>query len=75
MSRHDAAVPSRRRRIAVRVSGLVLDYLIALPIGCVAALLWANTLPESYFRLAHAAAFLVNDVGMVFFFALITRRW
>ena len=74
MSRHDAAVPSRRRRIAIRVSGLVLDYLIALPIGCVAALLWANTLPESYFRLAHAAAFLVNDVGMVFFFALITKE-
>jgi len=74
MSRHDAAVPSRRRRIAVRVSGLVLDYLIALPIGCVAALLWANTRPDSYFRLAHAAAFLVNDVGMVFFFALITKE-
>jgi Na+:H+ antiporter, NhaA family len=74
MSRHDAAVPSRRRRIAVRVSGFVLDYLIALPVGCAAALLWANTFPDSYFQFAHPAAFLVNDVGMVFFFALITKE-
>jgi NhaA family Na+:H+ antiporter len=74
MSRHDAAVSSRRRRIAVRVSGFVLDYLIALPVGCAVALLWANTLPDSYFRFAHAAAFLVNDVGMAFFFALITKE-
>src|SRR6266550_9505937 len=74
MSRHDAAVPSGRRRIAVRVSGFVLDYLIALPVGCAAALIWANTLPDSYFQFAHAAAFLVNDIGIVFFFALITKE-
>ena len=35
---------------------------------------WANTLPDSYYRFANAAAFLVNDVGMVFFFALITKE-
>jgi len=65
---------SRHKRIALRVSGLVLDYLIALPMGCVVALVWANTLPDSYFRFAHAAMFLVNDVGMVFFIALITKE-
>jgi NhaA family Na+:H+ antiporter len=74
MSRHDPAVLSRRRRITLRVSGFVLDYLMALPVGCAAALIWANTLPDSYFRFAHAAAFLVNDVGIVFFFALITKE-
>jgi NhaA family Na+:H+ antiporter len=74
MSRHDSKALSRRRRIALRVSGFVLDYLMALPIGCAAALIWVNTLPDSYFRFAHATAFLVNDVGIAFFFALITKE-
>src|ERR1700719_2528367 len=65
---------STHKRIALRVSGLGLDYLVALPIGCAAALVWANTLPDSYFRFAHAMTFLVNDVGIVFFFALITKE-
>ena len=65
---------SVHRRAALRISGFVLDYLLALPIGCAAALVWANTLPESYYRFAHATAFAVNDVGIVFFFALITKE-
>jgi NhaA family Na+:H+ antiporter len=65
---------SRRRQLALRVSGFVLDYLLALPVGCAAALLWANTLPDSYYRFANATSFLVNDVGIVFFFALITKE-
>lgn len=72
MSGHDTS--PRHRRVALRVSGFVLDYLIALPLGCAAALLWANTLPDSYYRFAHATAFLANDVGIVFFFALITKE-
>jgi NhaA family Na+:H+ antiporter len=85
MSRDDAAAGhserarkpaalSRRRRFALRVSGFILDYLFALPAGCAAALLWANTLPDSYIRFAHATTFLVNDIGMAFFFALITKE-
>ena len=66
---HTPMKPEKRR-----VSGLVLDYLIALPLGCAAALVWANTFSESYYRFAHATAFAVNDVGMVFFFALITKE-
>ena len=65
---------SRRKRIAQRISSMVLDYLLALPIGCAVALAWANTFPESYFRFAAATAFAVNNVGMVFFFALITKE-
>src|SRR6185295_11993702 len=38
------------------------------------ALLWANTGPESYFRFSYAAAFVVNDVAMVFFFGLMTKE-
>ena len=64
--------PVKRERR--RASGFVLDYLIALPVGCAAALVWANTFPESYYRFAHATTFLVNDVGMAFFFALITKE-
>jgi NhaA family Na+:H+ antiporter len=71
---HTPAVLSRRRRITLRASGFVLDYLIALPAGCTVGLLWANTLPDSYFQFAHATTFLVNDVGFVFFFALITKE-
>jgi Na+:H+ antiporter, NhaA family len=75
MSRPDASAElSRRRRIAVRVSGFVLDYLVALPIGCAAGLVWANTLPDSYYRFAHPSTFLVNDVGIAFFFGLITKE-
>jgi NhaA family Na+:H+ antiporter len=65
---------SVHRRAARRISGFVLDYLLALPLGCAAALIWANTLPESYYRFSHATAFAVNDVGMVFFLALITKE-
>ncbi len=64
----------RRRRIALGVSKFVLDYLVALPLGCLVAVVWANTLPESYFRFANAAAFPVNAIGMAFFFALITKE-
>ncbi len=65
---------SVHKRIARRISGFVIDYLLALPLGCAIALLWANTLPDSYYRFAHAAAWTVNDIGMVFFFALITKE-
>ena len=71
---HTPAAPSKRRRLALRVSRFVDDYLVALPLGCAIALIWANTLPDSYFQFAHATAFWVNDVGMVFFLALITKE-
>jgi NhaA family Na+:H+ antiporter len=55
-------------------SHFILEYLLALPVGCAAALIWANTFSESYYRFAHATAFAVNNVGMAFFFALITKE-
>ena len=66
---HTPVKPDRRR-----VSGFIIDYLLALPLGCAAALAWANARPESYYRFANATAFVVNDVGMAFFFALITKE-
>lgn len=57
-----------------RVSRLLSDSLYALPVGCVAALLWANTLPESYFRFAQPLAFAVNEIGLAFFLGLIMKE-
>jgi NhaA family Na+:H+ antiporter len=76
MSRLGPSFPplSTRRWMAFRGSELISDYLLALPLGCLTGLLWANTRPESYFHFAQALAFPVNDVGIVFFFALITKE-
>ncbi len=51
-----------------------MEHLLLLPLGGVIALVWANAAPESYFRFAHSISFAVNDVAMVFFFALITKE-
>jgi len=53
---------------------IVLDRFLLLPIGAVIALAWANTAPESYFVFARRAAFIVNEIGMAFFFALIAQE-
>ena len=45
-----------------------------LPLGATIALAWVNTAPESYFRFTLAMAFAVNDVAMVFFFAVIAKE-
>ena len=42
--------------------------------GTFAALVWANISHTSYERFAHALHFVVNDVAMVFFFALATKE-
>src|SRR4029077_7375485 len=47
---------------------------LVIPIGAAAALLWSNLAAESYFRITHALAFAVNDIGMAFFFALLTQE-
>jgi Na+:H+ antiporter, NhaA family len=43
-------------------------------IGACLAILWANTYAESYFRFAHALFFATNDIGMAFFFAMVTKE-
>jgi Na+:H+ antiporter, NhaA family len=52
----------------------VIDYFLLLPIGGLLALAWANAAPEGYFSTAQKLAFWINDVGMAFFFALITQE-
>ena len=60
-----------RVRAAARV---LVDQSLVLPIGAIVALAWANLLPGSYDRFAQALRFVVNDIGMVFFFALATKE-
>ncbi|HXW04079.1 MAG TPA: Na+/H+ antiporter NhaA [Vicinamibacterales bacterium] len=52
----------------------LIDNSILLVIGAVSALLWANLHHHSYEPVAHALHFVVNDIGMVFFFALATKE-
>ena len=51
-----------------------LDHSGLLVAGTVLALAWANVARESYERFAHALHFGVNDIGMMFFFALATKE-
>ena len=65
----------RRWRARVpRLSRFALEHLLLLPLGASIALVWVNTAPESYYRFTYAIAFAVNDVAMVFFFALMTKE-
>src|SRR5436190_20400701 len=42
--------------------------------GTVAALVWANISPHSYEPFEHALHFWINDIGMVFFFAIAAKE-
>ena len=42
--------------------------------GAVSALIWANAAPASYTHFAEVLHFVVNDIAMVFFFALATKE-
>src|SRR5918995_4566479 len=55
-------------------SHFVFEYLLALPLGAVIALAWANLEAESYFRFTYAISFFVNEVAMVFFFGYMTKE-
>ena len=62
-------VPAWRR--AVR---FVFDNSILLLVGTVLAVTWANLDTSGYEHATHALHFWVNDVGMVFFFALAAKE-
>ena len=68
-----AAARTRHARLP-RLWHFATEYLLLLPAGAAIALFWANVAPESYFRLAFALKFIVNDVLMVLFFGLIMKE-
>jgi NhaA family Na+:H+ antiporter len=51
-----------------------LDHYVALPLGGVIALVWANTDAVGYFQVAQALAFVVNDIGMAFALAYLAQE-
>ena len=53
---------------------VILANSLLLAIGTVSALIWANVAHPSYQRFADTLHFAVNDVGMVFFFALAVKE-
>jgi NhaA family Na+:H+ antiporter len=72
------AIPVKHARAPARglprMSRFAREHLVALPAGAAAALLWANTWPETYYRFAYAADFWVNDVAMAVFFAVVMKE-
>jgi len=57
-----------------RLARLILDNSLLLVAGTLAAVTWANIDIASYDNVAHPMHFWVNDVGMVFFFALAAKE-
>jgi NhaA family Na+:H+ antiporter len=51
-----------------------LEHYLVLPLGGLIALVWANTEAVSYFRVAQALAFVVNDIGMAFVLAYLAQE-
>lgn len=52
----------------------ILDNSLLLIAGTIIALVWANLNHEAYEHFAHSVHFVVNDIGMVFFFALAAKE-
>lgn len=57
-----------------RLARFFFDNSLLLLAGTTVALAWANVDVASYERVAHALHFVVNDIGMVFFFALAAKE-
>jgi NhaA family Na+:H+ antiporter len=70
--RESSAHPSRFRQTPTLK--FILDNSLLLLAGTVAAVAWANIAQASYDGVAHPLHFWVNDVGMVFFFALAAKE-
>jgi NhaA family Na+:H+ antiporter len=76
LSTHGAPSPAVGGHIA-RLPSLgrfAAEYLLLLPLGVAAALVWVRIAPESYFRTVFALDFFVTRVAMVFFFGLVTKE-
>ena len=57
-----------------RLWTFTLDHSLLLFVGAATGLVWANVDLDSYDRLVHVMHFVVNDIGMAFFFALAAKE-
>jgi NhaA family Na+:H+ antiporter len=57
-----------------RIATFIFDHSLLLVAGTVIAVVWANADLTSYDVISHPLHFWVNDVGMVFFFALAAKE-
>src|SRR5688500_20400003 len=57
-----------------RIASFIFDNSLLLLAGTIAAVIWANVDLTGYEQIAHPLDFWVNDVGMVFFFALAAKE-
>jgi Na+:H+ antiporter, NhaA family len=64
----------RSTSTATAVLQFILDNSLLLFGGALTAFVWVNLDHESYTRFSSATRFVVNDIGMVFFFALATKE-
>lgn len=60
--------------IRSKTIAFILDNSLLLLVGTAAAVVWANLDFLSYDAVAHPLHFWVNEIGMVFFFALATKE-
>ena len=68
------SVDARRAARFRRLWAFTVENSLLLAGGTIAGLLWANLHPPSYARFATSLRFVVNDIGMVFFFALAMKE-
>jgi NhaA family Na+:H+ antiporter len=62
-------------RIRVRKAvEFAVENSLLMVLGAVIALIWANTSPDGYEAAVHPLHFVVNDIGMVFFFGLAVKE-
>lgn len=57
-----------------RLFRVIFDYSLLLLAGTLAAVVWANVDAAGYEHATHPLHFVVNDIGMVFFFALAAKE-
>src|ERR687896_320441 len=57
-----------------KLASLIFGNSLLLLVGAAAAVIWANIDLSTYDRVVHPLHFWVNDVGMVFFFALAAKE-
>src|SRR5262245_32893335 len=61
-------------QVTARFLRPIFASFLLMPIGAVAALVWANTAPESYFEFAYRLSFFVNEIAMALVFALLAQE-